>query len=238
MQRFTSFGCHRQIQFEMKSKYLFTIWLLVLSVFQSCKKDNASKPQLTDIPLCVQRVNYSFTTQGPTVTDAQMDTVKTLFSSNNLSLNHLQIYSVINESKYEIIHVYCNQFINGLLIFGGDTGFHFRKGLTGYLLEYMPSNLIKGTVNIDSLHKSSPLHAANVLYQKITDDLQYYSGSSGWADSCYNVTLGIISTAPNSPNETNYKLTWKITPENNEYPYCIVNALSGALEYYNDGIIN
>lgn len=222
----------------MNPKYLFTICLLVLSVFQSCKKNNTSGSQPADIPLCVQRVNYSYTTQGPLVTDAQMDTVKTLFSSNGLSLNHLQVYSVVNEGKYGIIHVYCNQFINGLLIFGDDTGFHFEKGQTGYSLQYMPSNLVSGSVNIDSFFKSSPLHAANVLYQKITGDLQYYNRSSGWADSCYNVTLGILSTTPNSPNEkANYKLAWEITPKNNEYPYCIVNALWGTLEYYNDGII-
>ncbi|HXS59053.1 MAG TPA: hypothetical protein VN726_23175 [Hanamia sp.] len=240
MQRFVHLDS-RIKNISMRRLFSFGIVLITVFAFQSCKKRSA-EPEATDIPLCVQRHYYSQSAKGEGITDAQMDTVYNLFRATNLSLNNLQVIRYIDDAKYNLIHLFMNQFVNGLLVFGAEVGFHFHTLNGNYTIDSLgmpPEENFVHTPAIDSAYKISPLHAANILYQQMTKDLQTSAWQANWKDSCYAATLGLSIVNGKEPhsNEAKYGLVWQVTPQNNQYPICYVDAMSGKMIYYFDGIL-
>lgn len=227
----------------MSRSILFIVALLTLLGFQSCQKDH-TQPEPDDIFLCVHQSYYSHSVQGPKISESQMDTIRELFLINHLSLKNLQITRVRYDTTryYEIIHVNANQFINNLMVFYGDIGFHFRKINGIYTTDLpglsFPDNGIHSPP-IDSTYRITPLHAANMLYRQMVHDLNIRGWNADWRDSCYSVTLGasVINGYPAHDPHAKYGLVWKVTPQNEDYPVCFINALSGKIIYYFNGII-
>ncbi|HXS55757.1 MAG TPA: hypothetical protein VN726_06510 [Hanamia sp.] len=225
----------------MHRLFFFSILLITAFGFQSCKK-NSAEPEPADIPLCVQRQYYSQSAKGAGITDAQMDTVYNLFRATNLSLNNLQVIRYMNDAKYGLIHLFMNQFVNGLLVFDGEVGFHFHTLNGNYTIDSLgmpPEEDFVHSPHIDSAYKVSPNHAANILYQQISKDLQRVTWQANWKDSCFAATLGLSVVNGKEPhsNEAKYGLVWQVTPQNNQYPICFVNAITGKMISYFDGII-
>jgi hypothetical protein len=222
---------------------LFFLYILLISAFgfPSCKK-NSAEPEPTDIALCVQRQYYSRSAKGEGITDGQMDTVYKLFQATNLSLNNLQVIRYINDAKYDLIHLFMNQFVNGLLVFDDEVGFHFHTLNGNYTIDSLgmpPGEDFVHSPAIDSFYKISPEHAANILYQQMTKDLQSAAWQGNWKDSCFAATLGLSVVNGKEPhsNEARYGLVWQVTPQNNQYPICYVNAITGKMISYFNGII-
>ena len=240
MQRFVHFDS-RIKNITMHRLFSFSILLITVFGFQSCKK-NSAEPEPADVPLCVQRQYYSPTVKGEGITDVQMDTVYNLFQATNLSLHNLQVVRYINDPKYSPIHLFMNQFVKGLLVFGAEVGFHFHTLNGHYTIDSLgmpPEENFVHSPAIDSAYKISPLHAVNILYQLLSKDLQIRGWQANWKDSCFAATLGLSIVKGKEPhsNEAKYGLVWQVTPQNNQYPICYVDAMTGKLISYFDGIL-
>jgi hypothetical protein len=219
----------------LKQFFLFTIILFSLLGSQSCKKHRPGPSD--DIPLCVQRNNYSYSVQGNGITDSQMDTVRQLFQENNLSLDNLQTEWMMPTKGY--INISMNQFVNNLPVFYGEMSFVFRKINGVYTIDSL--GIIGQRINAGRINPNphvTPLHATNIMYQQMINDRQIAGWDANWKDSCFSATLGITQINNLSNGQLpKYGLVWRITPKNLGYPLCLVNAISGELVSYSNGII-
>ncbi len=115
-------------------------------------------------------------------------------------------------------HVRCHQFYQGLPIFLGDVNFIFVDGVS-----------IMGDV-IDSINIST---TPKIGFQKAAELVHKIINSK----DCYNAELGFFDkNAIMGINEKDVKLCWKISEEDNEYLYVIIDAQTGSVLYSDDGI--
>lgn len=113
----------------------------------------------------------------------------------------------------------CNQYYHGFPIFHGDVNFIFTDGvdIVGDVVD---------TINLSTIPKIEYQKAAEIADQLINSK-KSYKAELGFFD--INATTGI--------NIQEYKLCWKIAVEDNEYPYAIIDAQTGAVLKYDDGIV-
>ena len=173
-------------------------------------------------------VNQINTNAQHTIPLAELTQTKQLFEKNKLDTHGLQFtrFQADNENQpqaiYEI-HVSANQFYNGLPIFLGNNTYHFNKS-TG-ILESVSGKRI---TNLDI--STAPYISAREAAKK-----------SGVVSKFLDGELGIYSIDP-TPGDLNsdfqYMLAWKITPRDSGYPLAFVDAITGKVLYYFNGIFN
>ena len=173
----------------------------------------------------VTRVNTNITHE---ISAGELVLVKQIFEKNKLDIHGLQFtwFKADDESQpqatYEI-HISAKQFYSDLPIFLGGITYHFNKS-TGIL------DSISGKRVTDLNISTTPRVSIHEAAKK-----------SGVASALLNGELGVYSIDP-TPADLNsdfqYMLAWKITPRDSEYPVAFVDATTGKVLYYFNGIIN
>jgi hypothetical protein len=158
-------------------------------------------------------------------------------------LNNLQVIRYISDSKHSYIHLFMNQFADGLLVLGAEIGFHFHTLNGIYTIDSLgmpPEQYFVHFPPIDSAYSISANHAANILYQQMSKDFQIPGGNANWKDSCFDATLAISGVNGKEPqsNEIKYGLVWQVTPQHRQYSVCLVDAMTGKMISYFDGILS
>jgi Zn-dependent metalloprotease len=114
----------------------------------------------------------------------------------------------------------CNQYYHGFPIFLGDVNFIFIDGadIVGDVVD---------TINVSTIPKIEYQKAAEIADQLINSK-KSYTAELGFFD--INGGTGI--------NVQEYKLCWRIAVENGEYLYAIIDAQTGVVLKYDDGIMS
>ncbi len=150
---------------------------------------------------------------------AQIDSINTLFSSNNLSVDNLQFNGYLqNDIQVPGVHrqmVTANLFFHGLPLFDFHDAFTFDDGVLINILQYpgFPSS------NDTSGHQTlSFLRSSFIKYAMP-------SSPDNYANTCLSATLGYLDIGyiPKNtlPFGTPIKV-WQITPSNATYPIVYV----------------
>ena len=164
------------------------------------------------------------------IDEADLNTVKSLFSWNVLSLDNFLVYRLQNDQLGHK-HVRCYQYINNLQVFSDDVIFHFDAQNKYYFLS---GEIISG-INISSDPKMSRNDVVKLFLGLADDDGQDTSNSM--KDECFQCEIGYYDLNAGTGNEThNFKLAWKIRREDSEYPFAYINDTDKSKIYYDNGI--
>lgn len=180
----------------------------------------------------VHRVVHS---QTPLVSDSEYAWVRTQFQKNNLSLEDLQVLSVMQSGS--IRYVRCSQFHRGLQIFYRDIVFSFNaSGINDY---------IGGDTAIHITASPSPgvpMELAGAIFrEQIGRDFWYKDSLGAFLKAGFDAELGFFDangSAADAPE--NFVLAWKLTVTGRmPYPFAYVRAdRIGLLQYWNGVIID
>lgn len=181
---------------------LFISSLIILG----CKKQ-AIPPEKCEVQTQITKnghlIHYDFSSDAPNFIDT--------FNK----YPQLQIYRLILEP--ELIGVHCNVFYQGLEIF--DEGYRiFKNRNTG---ETFVMDSIRTFFNIELTPTMTHKEAIRIAESKVD-----YKGG------CVSYQLGIYDmnrVKVNLPED--FKLVWKVTPTNGEYPMVMLDAHTGKTYY-------
>lgn len=198
-------------------KKIFTFLVLVLAL--SCEN-------LTDCPKLIKGKP-----EKHLVTDQELNTITTLFRSNNLSYENYQFFRLqIDDIGYH--HVRCFQFVNDLKVLSDELIFHFDahgdyKSLSG--------DIISG-IDVDSSPSMGLSEVENVFLERTRKD---HSASVGerFMNECLTCELVYYDlNAGKGLSTPLFVLAWKINSVKSDYPYAIINDSARSVISYDNGI--
>lgn len=197
------------------------IVIILIQLF-ACEKDN--------INICSDLIKGKPINQ--LISDQELNTVQSLFKSNNLSLDNLLVYKVQSDAGGNT-HVRCYQYFNDLFVFFDDVIFHFDKQNHYYLT----SGELISSIDIKPYPSMSTWQVGKLFLQSIKDN--GYSGEilKQYEDGCFSCELGYFDLNVGSYASPNFRLAWKITPKDLQYPIAFINDSDNSLIYYFDGTI-
>ena len=164
------------------------------------------------------------------IVESDFNTVKSLFSTNNLRLDNFLVYRLQNDQVGHK-HVKCYQYVNNLQVFSDDVIFHFNEQNK---YDSLSGEIISG-INISSDPKMSK-NGAMKLFLELVDDDGYYTSNS-LKDECFQCEIGYYDLNAGTGNEThNFKLAWKIQREDSDYPFAYINDTDKSKIYYDNGL--
>jgi hypothetical protein len=167
------------------------------------------------------------------ISDQQLNTVQSLFKSNNLSLDKFLVYRLQGDDLGNT-HVRCYQYINDLIVFTGEVIFHFDK----YNHYYFTSGDIISSIDIKPYPLMNTWQVGKLFLQIIKN--YGYNGDilKQYENGCFSCELGYYNlNAGISYASQNYRLAWKITPKDSQYPVAFINDSDNSLIDYFDGTI-
>jgi hypothetical protein len=216
--------------YKMKRKYMKGNRLLfILALFlnaTSCSKQSST----TLTSDCIERLMPKHTES--TLTGNQLDSIKTLFGKNNLSIDQLQFIQFTPNIYSDQEQVWANLFLNGLPVFNYNEVFIFNHAIfdTAYLYTgTASSNDPTGHQTLAYLRTAFFKHVSeSVIYAPVGKP--FVPSSSTYLDSCLAVTLGYVD-AVYFPGNTipwgTLKKVWSIKPLHSSYPNVFVEDDSG-----------
>jgi Zn-dependent metalloprotease len=164
------------------------------------------------------------------IAESDFNTVRSLFSTNNLSLDNFLVYR-LQKDDLGYKHVRCYQYVNNLQVFSDDVIFHFNTQNKYYFL----SGEIISWINISSDPKMSKNEVMKLFLELVDDDGNYSSISL--KDECFQCEIGYYDLNAGTGNEThNFKLAWKIKREASDFPFAYINDTDKTKIYYDNGI--
>lgn len=205
----------------------------LLVMFISCTKQN-SPTQNDKEGIVAVKINRTYHSQTPLVSDSEFVIVQDLFQKNNLSLSNLQVYR-LQTDNLDRHHVRCYQFYGNLEYFTNEVIFHFNNQDIYYFLS---GDLITN-ISLDTIPKVTATDAGTLFYGEIASDSWYKDSLSSFQRQGLDAELGIYDlNAGISYTPTNFVLAWKMTVANGrDYPVGYVRADSLSLIYYFNGVI-
>lgn len=166
------------------------------------------------------------------ISDQEFNTVKSLFKSNNLSLDNFQVYK-LQKDNLGYTHVRCYQYINDLIVFYGDVIFHFDNQNHYYIL----SGDLISDINVRPYSLLSTWQVGKLFLQSIKNDHFYGNDILHYENSCFSCELGYYDLNGGiSYASPNFRLVWKIRPESSQYPYALIDDSERTLLYYDNGL--
>jgi hypothetical protein len=169
---------------------------------------------------------------GTLISDSDLNIVKSLFESNNLTLDNFLVYKLQKDDQgYN--HVRCIQYINNFNVFSNQVIFHFDSQGHYYFLS---GDLVSG-INIKTLPSMCSQEAITLFLQNVKKDDFYNRNIKQIEDGCFLCELGYFDlNIGTSYAEQNFKLAWWIRPKGSDYPYAYINDTGHTLIYYDNGI--
>jgi hypothetical protein len=164
------------------------------------------------------------------VSEADFNTINSLFSGNNLNIEIFLPYR-IQSDELGHKHVRCYQYVNNLQVFSDEVIFHFNAQNQYYSLS---GEIISG-IN-KSPDSGMSRKDAERLFLKLADEDGRYS-SKDLNDKCLQCELGYYDmNAGTGTGAHDFKLAWKIKPEDSDYPYAFINDTDKLGIYYDNGV--
>ena len=177
----------------------------------------------------VTRINTN-TTHSVSATD--LTTARELFQKNNIEMGTLAIVEVTKDER-GFTHIWGKQFYNGLPVFFGNIGYHFDQ--SGRAQDRL---IIDGSKDIytsgdrigDLGLSTEPSISASTASRKAREKMK--------ANYFFSAELGVLNlNAGTSYAKPNFVLVWRVEPKGvDNYPYADIDANSGKLLQYDDGI--
>ena len=196
--------------------------LIILIQFFACEKDNVN--------ICSDLIKGK--PVGHLISDQELSVVKSLFKSNNLSLENLQVYRLQKDNQ-GYTHVRCNQYTNNLIVFFDEVIFHFDNQNHYYFL----SGELISTINVWPYSSMGTWEVGKLFLQSIKNDHFYGNDILHYENSCFTCELGYLDlNGGTSYADHNFRLVWKITPEKSQYPNALIDDSERKLLYYDNGI--
>jgi hypothetical protein len=227
----------------MKGSIAGIFFLLVWTGFASCRKNSAGAGNG-----CIERVvllpgdlpvNSPPIIDVDPITEGQIDTIKILFTNNNLPFNQYQfVYYIYDPWSGDSIQqqVTANPFVNGLPVFGDQQVFNFINGIfsasTSYLtVEVAASNDTTGHQTLTYLRNAFLQHVseATILWP-LPASKPTVPSPAAFRDTCLSAILGYMdpSNIPGNPYSPGHLIkVWQITAINSNYPVVFVRDDNG-----------
>lgn len=181
-------------------------------------------------PATLIQVTQAHTDINHSVSSADLAVAQELFQKNNIEMGTLAIYRVYKD-EHGTMHVSASQFYKGLPVFFGEIGYHFdqsgraHSNIDGEAGIYTSGDRI-GDLGISTEPSISISAAAKRAREKMK--LNYF----------FTAELGVLDLNAGASYATpNFVLAWRMKPKDAEtYPYAIIDANTGKLLRYDDGI--
>jgi hypothetical protein len=176
------------------------------------------------------------------IADSLMVTVRWLFSKNSISLNNLQVCRLTIDQAGNY-HVKCNQFYKEHFIFIGTIAYHFEPD--GRCMDWITTGNLFPSSDFDMEPRVSKETCGSSFREQMAadpwGDMSFWLRSRKPLDSiysfCLSAELGILEQR-DSVSSYYYTLAWKLTPADSiDHPCAYYNACTGALLYYENGVI-
>jgi hypothetical protein len=165
-----------------------------------------------------------------------MTIVRTLFRTNNLSLENLRIDRFSAESPTDLIptaesgifyHVRCTQFVSGMEVFSQELIYHFKDsnrfyGISGHRVE---------APGVDTLPKISMDVALAGFCKSIGDDHVYTDSLESFMRKGFTAELGYYQLEPG-----HLTLMWRLNVVDRLVPESYIRADSIAVPRYDNGV--
>lgn len=165
------------------------------------------------------------------ISSQDLNTVKSLFKLNNLSLDNFQVYR-LQKDELGHHHVRCYQFVNDLHVLSNDVIFHFDP--TGHY--YFLSGEIIQAINISPTPHSDQSAVIELFLNRVEND-DINNNLQEFKNGCFSCELGYWDlNAGISYTDVNFRLAWRVKPEGNDYPLAIINDSENQIIYYDNGI--
>jgi Zn-dependent metalloprotease len=166
------------------------------------------------------------------ISDSELNIVTSLFKSNNLSLDNFCVFR-LQKDDLGYSHVRCYQYINNLKILSDYVIFHFDK--TGHY--YFLSGEIIPNIDIKPSPSMDVREVISLFLQSVKNDDFYSTSIKQIENGCISCEIGYYDlNAGISYASQNFKLAWRIRPEESEYPFALINDSNNTLIYYDNGI--
>jgi hypothetical protein len=245
MQRFALSGCQNRMRVVRNhtpmikkggSAYIFFLLPALLVYALSCSKQEGAPAGNG----CISRVEPLYT--QTTLTNSQIDSIKTLFANNNLSANQLQFTVYLPDTHTGLCSIPQEQvtaivFINGLPVFGSEETYIFNNGL---FQDVFPAAIGTPQTN-DSSGRLSLTYLQGAFLDHVSESFfaggpanskPFIPSPNKFKDSCLLATLGYLDAASIPGNSTPVGTTlvkvWKLTPLNGSYPLVYVEDDNGS----------
>ena len=223
---------------------LIILFLLISTGYFSCAKNidastgNGCIERVVALPSDLP-INAPPVIDVDPITEGQIDTIKTLFTNNNLPFDQYQYvyYSYISWSADSIQQqVTGNPFLNGLPIFSDQQVFNFFNGVfsasTSYLtVEVAASNDSTGHQTLSYLRDAFLQHVSEATISwPLANSKPTVPSAAAYRDTCLSATLGYIdqtSIPGNSYSPGHVIKIWLVTPLNSNYPAVFVRDDNG-----------
>lgn len=164
------------------------------------------------------------------IAESDFNTVKSLFSANNLSLDNFLVFR-LQKDDLGYKHVRCYQYVNNLQVFSDEVIFHFNTQNQYYFLS---GEIISG-IDISSNPKMSRSEAVNLFLDLVDDDGHF--NSNNLSDDCFKCEIGYYDLNAGTGNSTHsFKLAWKIQREDSDTPFAYIDDTDKSKIYYDNGI--
>jgi len=164
------------------------------------------------------------------IVESDFNTVKSLFSTNNLSLDNFLVYR-LQKDDLGYKHVRCYQYVNNLQVFTDEVIFHFNAQNK---YNFLSGEIISG-IEISSDPKMSKNEVVKLFIDLLDEDSDNMSNSL--KDECFQCEIGYYDlNAGISYSTPIFKLAWKIRREDSEYPFAFINDTEKSKIYYDNGI--
>jgi Zn-dependent metalloprotease len=164
------------------------------------------------------------------IVESDFNTVKSLFSTNGLSLDNFLVYR-LQKDELGYKHVRCYQYVNNLQVFSDDVIFHFNAQNKYYFLS---GETING-IDISSDPNMNRSEAVELFLKTADEDGRYTRNSL--KDECFQCEIGYYDlNAGISYASHNFRLAWKIKCEDSDFPFAYINDTDKSMIYYDNGI--
>jgi hypothetical protein len=195
--------------------------LLILCLFSSCEESRYCTDVIKGKP------------ENNLISDSDMNIVRSLFSANNLSIENFLVYRLQKDESGNY-HVRCFQYVNNLNVFTDDVIFHFDSQNHYYFL----SGETISEIDIRTSPKMSKNDIIEMFLKSVENDSFFNGSLQQIKDGCFYCELGYYDlNAGISYSTHNFKLAWRIHPEDSDYPVATINDTDGDLIGYFNGII-
>jgi Zn-dependent metalloprotease len=160
-----------------------------------------------------------------------LNTVKFLFSSNNINLDNYRVYE-FGKDDIGMRHVRCYQYVNNLNLLNELLIFHFDafgkfKSLSGNIIS---------DIDCDSIPLMDISDIKTMYLQKVGEDSAKNIDKTKIKNGCilcesgyYNVNAYISFSTPD------FILAWKVKPEGSTYPFAYINDSAKTVIKYING---
>jgi len=208
----------------MKKAYCFLILVLLIA----CNDTNYQE-QCSDIIVQGESSKYI-------ISNSDLNTVKSIFESNHLSLNNL-IVSRFEVDQENHKYIGCYQYVNDLIVFTGHVNFLFDE----FNHYYNRSGDMLPNIEINASPKMDKFDLIKMFLDYVENDTIYaiFNGNQleKIKEGCFRCELGYYDlNAGTSYSSPNFILAWKVSPENQRYPYAYINDTDKKLIHYLNGI--